>query len=35
MDSLGRTLVVDMWTGRTRQALADSAKDPRKLISMA
>jgi uncharacterized protein (DUF1800 family) len=34
MDSLGRTLVVDMWTGRTRQALADSAKDPRKLISM-
>lgn len=34
MDALGRLLVVDLWTGRTRQALADSAKDPRKLISM-
>jgi uncharacterized protein (DUF1800 family) len=34
MEALGRMLVVDVWTNRTRQALADSLKDPRKLLSM-
>jgi hypothetical protein len=34
MEALGRMLVVDVWTGRTRQALTDSLKDPRKLLSM-
>jgi uncharacterized protein (DUF1800 family) len=34
MDALGRLLVVDVWTGRTRQALADSVKDTRKLLAL-
>jgi uncharacterized protein (DUF1800 family) len=34
VDALGRLLVVDMWTNRTREALNDQAKDARKLLAL-
>jgi uncharacterized protein (DUF1800 family) len=34
IDALGRVLVVDVWTQRTRQALTESAKDVRKLLAL-
>ena len=34
VDALGRLLVVDVWTQRTRQALTGSAKDVRKLLAL-
>ncbi len=34
MDALGRLLVVDVWTQRTRQALSAQAKDARKLLAL-
>lgn len=32
IDALGRLLVIDSWTDRTRKALGDVVKDPRKLL---
>jgi hypothetical protein len=34
IDELGRLLVVDSWTERTRAALADSGNDARRLLAL-
>ncbi len=34
LDALGRLLVVDAWTDRTRAALTEAADDPRRLLTV-